>query len=117
MFFIFKESFVKKYYFDKYFGKYFDTLVIAQKDLELVSRPHFLRNWPNKDLIQTGQISSPGCAYFSNCLVNPIWVEVFKNGPSEICGRKPLKNLICLGRPYHFKFFKGCLSQILLGRF
>ena len=41
MFFIFKESFVKKYYFDKYFGKYFDTLVIAQKDLELVSRPHF----------------------------------------------------------------------------
>ena len=41
MFFIFKESFVKKYYFDKYFGKHFDSLVIAQKDLELVSRPQF----------------------------------------------------------------------------
>ena len=24
---------------------------------------------------------------------------------------------ICLGRPYHFKFFKGCLPQILLGPF
>ena len=24
---------------------------------------------------------------------------------------------ICLNRPYHFKFFKGCLPQILLGSF
>ena len=24
---------------------------------------------------------------------------------------------LCLGRPYHFKFFKGCLPQILLGPF
>ena len=24
------------------------------------------------------------------------WVKVFKNGPSEICGRQPLKNLKCL---------------------
>ena len=23
----------------------------------------------------------------------------------------------CLSRPYHFKFFKGCLQQILLGPF
>ena len=40
------------------------------------------------------------------------------NGPSKVCGRQPLKNLkeyMCLGRPYHFKFFKGCLSQILFG--
>ena len=22
--------------------------------------------------------------------------------------------MVCLGRPYHLKFFKGCLSQILL---
>ena len=41
------------------------------------------------------------------------WVKVFQNGASKICGREPLKN--CLGRPYHFKFFKGCLPQILLG--
>ena len=26
-------------------------------------------------------------------------------------------DMICLGRPYHFSFFKGCLSQILLGPF
>ena len=25
--------------------------------------------------------------------------------------------LVCLGRPDHFKFFKGCLSQILFGPF
>ena len=36
-----------------------------------------------------------------------IWVKLFKNGPSKIC----------LGRPYHFNFFKGCLPQILLGLF
>ena len=40
-----------------------------------------------------------------------IWVKVFKNGPSKICGRQS----ICLSGPYHFKFFKGCLLQILLG--
>ena len=25
--------------------------------------------------------------------------------------------MVCLGRPYHFKFFKYCLPQILLGLF
>ena len=25
--------------------------------------------------------------------------------------------MLCLGRPYHFSFFKGCLSQILVGLF
>ena len=25
--------------------------------------------------------------------------------------------MVCLGRPYHFHFFKGCLPQILLGPF
>ena len=35
-----------------------------------------------------------------------IRVKVFKNGPSKICERQPLKNLKC---------FKGCLPQILLG--
>ena len=36
--------------------------------------------------------------------------QVLKNGPSKICGRQPLKNL-----KYLFKFFKGCLPQILHG--
>ena len=51
--------------------------------------------------------------------------KAFKNRPSNICGRQPLKNVkwyglskqTTLNRPYHFKFFKGCLPQILLGLF
>ena len=39
--------------------------------------------------------------------------KVCKNGPSKICGRQPLKKL----NGYPFKFFKGCLPQILLGPF
>ena len=62
-----------------------------------------------------------------------IWDKVFKNGPSKICGRQPLKNLKVYGllkqtislqadhipssRPYPFKCFKGCLPQILLSPF
>ena len=45
-----------------------------------------------------------------------ISVKVFKNVPSKIYGRQPLwTDMDCLTRPYHFKFFKGCLSQILIG--
>ena len=35
------------------------------------------------------------------------WDKLFKNGPIKICG----------GRPYHVKFFKGYLPQILLSPF
>ena len=28
---------------------------------------------------------------------------------------KVLSNMTCLNRPYHLKFFKGCLPQMLLG--
>ena len=50
----------------------------------------------------------------SKCI---IWVKVFKNWPSKICDRQPLKILKLWSRPYHFKFFKGCLPQMLLGPF
>ena len=46
--------------------------------------------------------------------------NVFKNGPSKICGRQPLKNLKGYGLPkqtYSFKFFMGFLPPILLGPF
>ena len=45
-------------------------------------------------------------------------VNVFKNGPSQICGKQPLKNLKLRGlfKPY-FKIFKGCLQQILFSPF
>ena len=52
--------------------------------------------------------------------VRNMWDEVFKSGPSKFCGRQPLKYLKgygLLSRPYPFKFFKGCLPQILLGPF
>ena len=41
--------------------------------------------------------------------------KVFKKSPNEICGRQPLKNWsdkACLN-----KIFKGCLPQVLLGKF
>ena len=43
---------------------------------------------------------------------------MFKSEPSKICGRQPLKNLKRYGllkQTISFKFFKGCLLQILLG--
>ena len=40
-----------------------------------------------------------------------IWVKVFRNGPSKICGRQLSKNFKECGLP------KGCLPQILLGPF
>ena len=44
-----------------------------------------------------------------------MWAKVFKNEPSKICGRQHLKKFeVTYG---HFKIFKGCLSQILLGPF
>ena len=31
--------------------------------------------------------------------------------------QKNLRDIVCLSKPYPFKFFKGCLPQILLGPF
>ena len=47
-----------------------------------------------------------------------IWDKVFKNGLSKICGRQPIKYLKEYGLlKQTFKFFKGCLPNILLGPF
>ena len=45
-----------------------------------------------------------------------MWVKVFKNGPSKICRRQPVKYLKWYGlsRPYHFKYFKGCSTNFTL---
>ena len=40
---------------------------------------------------------------------------VFKNGPSKICGIQPFEGLWSVNRPYHFKFFKDYIPQILFG--
>ena len=50
-------------------------------------------------------------------IYNNKWDKVFKSGTSKICGRqslKILKDMVCLNRPYPFKFFRGCFLQILL---
>ena len=73
----------------------------------------FSNNWnvfslPFSELYTTDNVRSQ--KYRPN-----IWFKVFKNGPSNICGRQPFKKLKC--RPYHCKCFKGCLPQILLDPF
>ena len=48
------------------------------------------------------------------------WGKVFKNWPSKICERQPLKNLKWHGLPKQtisLQIFKDCLPQILLGLF
>ena len=42
---------------------------------------------------------------------NNMWDKVFKNEPSKLCGRLPLKHLKAV------KFFKGCPPQIWLVHF
>ena len=46
-----------------------------------------------------------------------IWNKVFKNGPSEICARQPLKNLKWYGLLKLFELSKDCLPQISHGPF
>ena len=41
-----------------------------------------------------------------------IWVKVFKNGPSKICGRQSLKSLKWYGLPKQSGLFKGCLPKL-----
>ena len=60
-----------------------------------------------------------GCNCFQLTL-NHIWDKVFKNGPSKISGRQPLKNLKGYGllkQAIRCKFFIGCHAQISLGPF
>ena len=47
-----------------------------------------------------------------------IWDKVFKNEPSKICGREPLKILkgySLLKQTIFLQIFKGCHPQFLLG--
>ena len=76
-------------------------------------------------LLKNGRTSSPDKP--QNCNIHHVlrkmgdfvdmgqYFQIFKKGPSKICGRKLLKNLKWYGlsRP----FFKGCLPRILLDPF
>ena len=48
-----------------------------------------------------------------NVLCVYLWGKVFKNGPAF----KKFEGVWSAGRPHSFKFFKGCLPQILPGPF
>ena len=49
------------------------------------------------------------------------WDKVSQNGPRKKFVEDSLweiwSDMVCLGTPYHFKFFQGCHSQISLGPF
>ena len=69
------------------------------------------KKWPKiitfKKMEQQWENSLPETMRMSFWSNTSIWVTVFKNGPIKIRG----------SRPNHFKLFKGCLTQILLGLF
>ena len=49
-----------------------------------------------------------------------IWAKYLRMGKIKFVEdslQKIWSNMVCLGRSHHFKFFKGCLSHILLGPF
>ena len=59
-----------------------------------------------------GTLGQPVCLF--------IWDKIFKNGPIKSVEDSLWKissDMVPLGRPYHFKCFKGCIPQILLGPF
>ena len=76
---------------------------ILQKQLRAFSRQRFLQKFSSKLFVR-----------IRNARFEMKWVKVFKDGPSKICGRPPLKSLKRYGLPYPFKYFKGCVPQILL---
>ena len=47
--------------------------------------------------------------------LNKKWDKVFKNGRTVFTKFEGIWS--ALGRPYAFKLFKGCISQVLLGLF
>ena len=60
---------------------------------------------------------------FLHCKCESSLIELLDCNEPEICDirmkllSKIIDNIKCLGRPYHFEFFKSCLPQILLGPF
>ena len=56
-------------------------------------------------------------------MVRGIWLTEYRSRYSRMDQVKFVEDslkkseVVCLGRPYYFKFFIGCLSQILLGPF
>ena len=57
------------------------------------------KNFDTEHFSHVSRVSRRTRNLFAVCynLLHHIWDKVFKNGPNEICGRQPLKNLNCYG--------------------
>ena len=75
------------------------SLTLTKNNKEKVSKINVDTKKMLRNLIEQKEYSN----------MNLIWDKVFKDGPSKICGRKPLTTSL--------QIFKGCLLQILLGPF
>ena len=82
--------------------------------LNVVLRKISLRTLGNDCFHNICYCATHNCQTFQSFLIN-ISTNVFKNGPSKICGRQPLKiwsDMVCLSKPYRIKIVKGCPAQI-----
>ena len=65
------------------------------------------RKWPVANNLQKNINSSKSKMYCQD-VSQPIWDKVFKNGPSKICGRQPLKNwrgMVCFKQTIPLQIF------------
>ena len=94
--------------------------MVLIRTIRLFEWIHYLRNYTDLNM-QLKKSKSVLPKHKKNLLLTADFCWVESNvAASKICGRQPLKALkcmVCSGRPYHFKCFKGCLPQILLGPF
>ena len=85
--------------------------------MSLLSTLDNFTHWSGVYIVDFEEVNAGWYSYFLRGLPITdsgfsIWVKVFKTVPSKICGRQP--DMVCLGKSYNFKFFKGCLPQILI---
>ena len=81
------------------------------------SSAKFIYNFIKKEtLVQV--FSCKFCKIFKNTFsyrTLPVVASKWLTSVDLICNVKVAQRCYCLSRPYPFKFFKGCLPQILLG--
>ena len=77
----------------------------------------FSTGYRNETLVKNGLNKWKGWYFacylcYKYCVIN---IYVIKFGEDSLYKRG--RDMVCLSRPYRFKFFKGCLPKILLGPF
>ena len=79
----------------------FEIISLILSNLFLIE---FIFGWPNKifvkfSFLKFGNVREATTTRVLSFILNNIWDKLFKNGPSKICGRQPLKNLKGCGLP------------------